>query len=177
LLRLLVSVVGVGHKPCAVPPVGRSDIFSTHHDRFAGVAKRFQVCEHPVSRDSSDARDVLSNDPTRAAFADDAGEFRPQVALVLGAALLTGNAEGLAREAAADKLGGGHTISGKPGCGDASHVAVAGHAWPPVAEHATREGVALAEGDGAHADGFQAEAETADAAEKVEDIQPATSSR
>src|SRR6266542_1265034 len=54
------AVRGVGsNNPCSVPSVRRAGVPSTHHERPAGVAERFQRSENPVSASSSDARDVL----------------------------------------------------------------------------------------------------------------------
>jgi hypothetical protein len=53
-----------------------ADIVSTHHARFAGVADRFQLAEHPVSAPSSEDRAVLKSAPARAAIPDKADGFK-----------------------------------------------------------------------------------------------------
>lgn len=50
--------------------------------------------------------DVFEEDPFRAAFADDAGDVGPEVAGIVGAAALSGRAEGLAGIACEDGIEG-----------------------------------------------------------------------
>jgi len=52
-----------------------TDIRSTHHARFCGVAERFQLAEHPVSAASSEIRAVLKSKPARPAVSDKADGF------------------------------------------------------------------------------------------------------
>ena len=170
-LRKPLHARGVGsNEPNPLAPMGCSGMESTHHDRPVGVAERFQVREHPVSRKASDARNVLSDNPSRSAFADEPGELRPQVALVCGAATLAGETEGLAREAAADEVWGWDAVAAKRGSVKASHVRIYRRIRPMLAEHGDGIRFALAERDGAHPDAFEAEGKTTDAAEEVEDM-------
>jgi hypothetical protein len=94
----------VGHDPDPLPSVGRSSVVSTHHERPCGVPEFFQVFEDEVSRDSSEARYVLSQYPTGSDFSDESCEMRPEVPLVFGALLLPGDAERLAGESARDDV-------------------------------------------------------------------------
>jgi len=94
-LRGLSIEVGVGHEPSSVPLVRRADARGL--DRLAphGVAQGFQITSHsgePCSR----SRNLLSKDDWRASLRDEAAELGPEVALVVEAALLTGNTERLA---------------------------------------------------------------------------------
>ena len=50
--------------------------------------------------------DVFEEDPFRAAFADDPGDVGPEVTGIVGAAALSGRAEGLARVACEDGIEG-----------------------------------------------------------------------
>ena len=50
--------------------------------------------------------DVLEEDPFRTAFSDDAGDVGPEVAGIVGAATLSGRAEGLAGIACEDSIEG-----------------------------------------------------------------------
>lgn len=78
---------------------------SPHHERPAGVAERFQVREHPVSSESSEPRDVLSEDPIGSQFGHDPSHFVPQAGtLSVEAGALAGNADVLAREASGDEI-------------------------------------------------------------------------
>jgi hypothetical protein len=56
------------------------------------------------------------------------------------------------------------------GCGKLSDISVNRDIWPVLSEHGLAIGIDLAEGDGSHSGSFEAEAEAADSAEKVEDI-------
>jgi hypothetical protein len=53
---------------------------SAHHERPAGVARRFQLGEHPVRASSSKARNILSDDPRRSELGDDPGELENESA-------------------------------------------------------------------------------------------------
>ena len=56
--------------------------------------------------------DVFEEHPFRAAFAYDAGDIRPEVAGIVGAAALSGRAEGLARVSGQDGIEGATERSG-----------------------------------------------------------------
>jgi hypothetical protein len=96
--------VGVASdEPDSLTLVRGSGVLSTHHKRPAGVAERFQCIEHPVSASSSEARDILSSDPTRVDLAhepDVLGEqagslaFDPLAVGVGGAGVLAWRAAG-----------------------------------------------------------------------------------
>ncbi len=78
---------------------------STHHERPAGVARRFQPGEDPVRAANAQCRDVLNQHPSRAAFADEAQHVLPQATpLPVQSCTGTGWADVLTREAAADEI-------------------------------------------------------------------------
>ena len=52
-----------------------TNIVSTHHARFAGVAEHLQFIEQPVSAASSEISAVLKSEPARAAISDQADGF------------------------------------------------------------------------------------------------------
>ena len=73
-------------------------------------ARRRRVAQSPkLSQDGFEAEgdvpcDVFEEDPFRAAFVDDAGDFGPEVAGIVGTAALPGRAEGLARVSGQDGI-------------------------------------------------------------------------
>jgi hypothetical protein len=155
--------------------VRRFNVVSTHHERPAGVARRFQVLEHLVGCSnsrllkaaSSDARHVLSNDPTGSEFANESGELGPQVTLVLLGLALSRDRVRLAGEAADD---GVDSLSHKLSCAEPSNVVMDGHPRPVRREHFAGERLDLAECDRAKPTrALEAEADPADPAEQVED--------
>lgn len=90
----------------ALPFERRTEKFSTHHGRPAGVACSFQVREDLVSGDIFEVRNVLNEDPTGSEFSDDSCVFVPETAPPVESALLApgSDAEVLAGEAAADEI-------------------------------------------------------------------------
>jgi len=61
-----------GDDPHSVSSVRCAGVPSTHHERPAGVAERFQRSENPVCASSTEARDVLKACPNRSDFVDEA---------------------------------------------------------------------------------------------------------
>jgi len=57
-----------------------ADVVSTHHERPAGVAFRFQSTAHDIRAASTERRHVLSNDPTGSHFAHEPQVLEPQSA-------------------------------------------------------------------------------------------------
>jgi hypothetical protein len=159
---IAVQFRAVGHEPDPLPPVRGTNVVSTHHERPAGVACCFQVLDDFVSRESSDARDVLSNDPTGSELADESGEVRPEVALVRLRLLLSGNGEGLTGEAPAyDIDSSGNRLS----C-ERSHVSMNWHPRPVMREDFSREQLNFAKRNCLEATcPFEAETDTANTGE------------
>ena len=96
--------------------------------------------------------------PQDAAGAVDAG------ALPCGADILAG-------KAAADETGQRQHVGAQALGGKFTDVLVAGNAGPVAVEHGAGKGVYLAKRDGMISTAFQTERETADAAEKVKNVQ------
>ena len=75
-------------------------------------ARRRRVAQSPkLSQDGLEAEgdvtcDVFEEDPFGATFADDTGDFGPEVAGIVGATAFSGRAEGLARVACEDGIEG-----------------------------------------------------------------------
>jgi hypothetical protein len=136
---------------------------STHHDRFAGVAERFQVSEHPVRASSAQRRYVLNDCEKWSDLCDDAGELCPEPrSLPLEAGSLSCNADILAGEAPADE------VSKSSWQAEFSDVSIAGHLGPVALEDLLAELVDLAERDRFEsARPFQTKAEAPYAREQV----------
>lgn len=78
-----------------------ADVRRRERDRPDGVTHGFQVCLYKVDpRVCVLARNLFSKDDWRAALADEAGEFGPEVSVVVEAATFAGRAERLARATA-----------------------------------------------------------------------------
>ena len=106
LIALSASeAVGVGHKPEAVPSVGRIDGTSRDNDRPAGVADAFQVSSDSVEPVLANrCRNLLSHEDSGPSGTGEAKQVGPQVPIVIGAALLSRDAEWLARRGAGPQL-------------------------------------------------------------------------
>jgi hypothetical protein len=155
--------------PDAVASVGGADMASTHHERPAGVARRFQVTEHPVSAVSSEPRDVLNEYPTGSQLAHDPVHFSPQPAAVacFDALLLPRDRHVLAREASGDEIDGPEIT----GIGEA-HVTPSVDVGPVPLKDVDAVGVALDLPDDAHPSPFEAEPEPPDSREEFTDRHP-----
>jgi hypothetical protein len=148
--------------PHALSSVRRSGMDSTHHERPAGVAKRFQVSEHFVSRCSSKARDVLNDNPSRPCLRDDSCELRPEVPCIVASPATAGDRVRLAWEPA------GNEVNAKSSGVEGVDVVMDGHSRKVLRQHAARVVLDLAEAYRlpAHPAGRQGEA--ADAGKEVE---------
>jgi hypothetical protein len=157
-----------GDNPHPLATVRGSNVVSTHHERPAGVAFRFQIFEHPVSSESAEARHVLSEHPTGSHLSHDPEHLAPQ----------PGACGGVVRAEAGSLAGKGYVLAGKSSghkvnCSDIgpperAHVGVDRDAGPVVLEHRAAEGLDLAEGHRAEAGLLEAQAHPTDAAEQVE---------
>lgn len=74
----------------------RADFCRREQARRRRVAQSTKVPEDSLEAEGDMPGDVFEEHPFRAAFADDAGDVRPEVARIVGAATLSGRAEGLA---------------------------------------------------------------------------------
>lgn len=145
-----------------------SDSCSRNNKRPRGVAETFQVSEHIVEDHRDEPSNILANDPSGSRECNDAAHLRPEVAVVLFAALFAGDGKGLAGEASADKID-----SSKPTqsvCVNGVNVVETGHIGPMFLEDGAAILIALAEGDGSHSGSLKPEREATDTAEDVKDI-------
>lgn len=163
----------MGNNPDPVPSVRGANGASWNAVPLRVIPERGQVAENSAERSAAIERkqpwDVLQDRVTRLNLANDSGEFRPKVPFVGFAAPRSGDAERLAREPAANNVDC-DSIGAKPLGGEGSHVVVTGHVGPMLAEDGAAVGLDFAERDGSHSGALEPEAESADAAEKVEDI-------
>ena len=148
---------------------------STHHDRPAGVAERFQIIEHPVAASASERRAVLSNNPTRSDLVDEPGHLEPEAASFSGKpSATTGGADVLARKSAGDDVGPNNSICCELPGGEGADVGIAEHVRPASGEHGAGIGLAFAECDSSHSATLKPKAEASDAGKEVEHIHAAT---
>jgi hypothetical protein len=141
--------------------VGSAGVPSTHHERPRGVVCRFQVIEYPVCSESSETRNILSDDPIWSEFSNEPSEFVPETAsfaVETGAAARLRNV--LAGKTAGDEIDG-NSIGSKALRGERSDVRKDWRIRPMVREHAPAEVVGLAERDGSHSGSLKPEAEAA----------------
>lgn len=161
--------VGVAsNDPDAVASVGSIDGTSRNNERPRGVAQSFQVSEHIVECQRDDASNVFAKNPSGSRECNDFAHRRPEVAVILVRALLSGVAEGLTGEAAADEIDASEPTQSS--CIELANVVEDGDVGPVLAQDGAAEGIALAEGDGAHSNALEPETESADPAEEIKDI-------
>jgi hypothetical protein len=163
MLSLLKSdAAGVGNNPESVPAVRGIDGTSRYNKRPPGVADVFQVRKHAVEAQRSVPSNILSKEPSGPMLLDDPKSLRPEPAVILLASSLPGKGFWLAWVAC------GNNVAVCPvECAD---VLVDWHFRPMLPKDAATERVDLTEGNGAESPGaFKPEAESADAAEQVED--------
>ena len=162
---------GVGHHEDALPPVRRSGMGSTHHERPAGVARRLQLRHEPVRSAKAQAKYVLNQHPTGSALPHQPQHVPPQpAARPVEPGAEPGDADVLAWEAATDEVWRGNAVGRQPGSGQRADVIVARHRRPVTAQDPTRVRLLLAQGDDAQAGTLEPEAEAPDAAEQVKDV-------
>lgn len=140
--------------------MGSADGSSRNNKRPRGVAETFQVSEHIVECHCDEASNIFANDPSGSCECNDAAHFRPEVAVVILAFLLAGDAEGLAGESSADDID-----SSKPTqslCIKGVDVVKAGHLGPVFTQDRLAVGIPLAESYGFHPSPFKAKGETTD---------------
>jgi hypothetical protein len=101
----LSEAKGVGHKPQAVPSVGRVDGTSRDNGRPAGVTDAFQVSEHSVEPVLANRRrNLLSHEDSGPSGTGEPKIVGPQVPIVSLGFSLAGDAERLARRRAGPEL-------------------------------------------------------------------------
>nr|WP_242691096.1 hypothetical protein [Lysobacter enzymogenes] len=105
--------VGVGHKPQAIPSVGRIDGTSRDNDTPAGVADAFQVSAHSVEPVLANRRrNLLSHEDSGPSGTGESKKVGPQVPIVSLRFALAGDRERLARRGAGPEL----AVVGPAGC-------------------------------------------------------------
>ena len=77
------------------PLVRRTDLVRAEQTRRRRVAQAPKLSQDGLEPESDVAGDVFEKDPFGGAFSDDAGDFRPEVTGIIGAAALSRRAEGL----------------------------------------------------------------------------------
>ena len=134
------------------------------------IPDRGQVSENAVQPSTKQRCDVLHDYVAGSKFANKSGVFSPKAAAcAVDAGPFAGRADVLAGESSADDVNPNSICSQAFG-GKGSNVLVAGDAWPMLFEDGAAERLDFTERDGSHSGSFEPEAESADAAEKVEDI-------
>ncbi len=88
------------------PFVRRTDLCRREQARRRRVAHCPKLSQDGLEAEGDVPGDVFEEDPFRAAFADDAGDIRPEMAGIVGAAALPSRAERLAGVACEDGIEG-----------------------------------------------------------------------
>jgi hypothetical protein len=135
----------VGHDPHALSSVRGIDGASRNNKRPAGVLQVLQVRKNSVEPHADEASNVLSKHPSGPEFSHEPMHFRPEVAVIVRASALPGDAPGLAGESAADDVHRLNCIGGQ-----LPHVLVDRHARPVLGEHAAAPRIDLAHPSDSH---------------------------
>jgi hypothetical protein len=96
----------VGQDEDAQPFVRRADLCRREQARRRRVAQSPKLSQDGLEAEGDVTGDVFEEDPFRTAFTDDAGDIGPEVAGIVGAAALSGRAEGLAGISGEDGIEG-----------------------------------------------------------------------
>ena len=157
----------MGHKPEALASVRGIEGASWYTKRLAGVTFIFQVRKHLVEPHADVPNNILKQAPRGPDGSHEPMHFRPEVAVIFRASSLPGQTKGLAGVSSDDDVNRSSCI----GC-QLPYIFKNWHIGPVFLENPPAERVDLAEGHGFKAAGaFQAEAETADSAEKVQHLE------
>jgi len=117
--KLLASAVG--HPKQSLSDMGRARARSAQICRPASVVQVFQVSEYSIEPSTSSlACNLLAKDRCRLALANETGELRPEVSLVVDAFSFSGTAERLARTTACPNRPVGGPVSEPQGKGPPS---------------------------------------------------------
>ena len=106
-----LRAVGQGADEQPVPEVGRADVRSTHTGSPPAVARPLKVTRDPAkpSRIAREASDILDEKRRCAEAEGECEEVGPEVALVVGAALLAGDSPGLAGDSSGEEVDGSNS--------------------------------------------------------------------
>ena len=102
----------MGQDEDAQPLVRRADFCRREQARRRRVAHAPKLSQDGFKAEGDVTGDVLEEDPFRAAFTDNTGDFGPEMAGIIGAAALSGRAEGLAGVSGEDGVEGAVEGSG-----------------------------------------------------------------
>nr|WP_019956339.1 hypothetical protein [Yoonia vestfoldensis] len=100
----------MGQDEDAQPLVRRADFCRAEQTRRRRVAHVPKLSQHGLKPEGDVPGDVFEENPLGSAFSDDAGNFWPEVAGIVGTAALSGCAEGLAGISGEDDVEG--TVEG-----------------------------------------------------------------
>lgn len=129
------------------------------------VVRTFQVSPYPFKavRHIDDSRNVLKQAPAGPKDSNNSRKFRPEIAAVTPACLLSCHREGLAGKSSGEEVNAAEHGEGADVGGD-------GHAGPVLGEHAPAPGIALDELHGLDASGpLGGKRKSADAREGVKE--------
>lgn len=118
LVQAVGQTCGQDEEPLA--PMRSPDVRSSEQKARAPVAHAFKVALDGVEPEGNMTGDVLEEDQRGVRLADDASHGGPEVPLVVGAASLAGEGEGLARVARHDEI---HCATEEPAW-EAVHISV-----------------------------------------------------
>jgi hypothetical protein len=133
-----------------------------------GVAAALQVRKHSVEAQADEASNVLSKHPSGPELVHEPMHFRPEVAVIFLASLLSGNGERLAGEASANNVNCPDPVTLQHLRSQFLHIRVARHVRPVLRQHAPAKLVLLAEGNRRHPSPLEAQREAANARENVQ---------
>ena len=126
-----------------------------------------QVRKHVVEAHADVPSNILSNDPSGPEFSHEPTKFRPEMAVIFLAPALPGGGKWLARVASANNVNWSNILASQ-----FSHVLKDRNARPMFRQHLAGERLDLAERHGFKPTrALKAQAETADAAEKIKHLE------
>jgi hypothetical protein len=115
---------GVGNNEDSISPMPCAEGASWKYKRPRFVTFGFQVSHDVVQANSDDARHILSHNPRRPQRRNNAIHFRPEKAVIRGAASLSGEREWLTWKSSCKNVNWHQVV--RPAFGD---IGVARHAW------------------------------------------------
>ena len=133
-------------------------MLSFHHERPSGVASFFQITEHPVSSESSKARDILNEHPIGSTLMHEPEHFEPQPgSLALEAFAFAGDADVLTGESSANEVDLTQSTWVK-----GADILEDRDTRPVAPQDRSTVGLDFAEGDGSHSGSLKSEGEASD---------------
>nr|WP_052757334.1 hypothetical protein [Sphingobium chungbukense] len=175
-MPLLRGVGNISRDPNSISDMGGAKVASLNAVPARIIPERGQVTENAGEPLSTGSRKefwhVFHDRKCGSNFANKTGELAPKAgALAINSRSLSSFRQVLAGEASADDIDGNSVSGQSVGC-EFSNVMIARHLRPVFRQHAAGKFFDLAKGDRLEtASALKAKAETADAAEQVEDAQ------